>query len=222
MIITSIPHTNYTKKKKKKLLHPLCPSLTKRNKLPYTTFSRDEIQQKGAIKSTFFTDFALITENFAKNRYPQVFPFNFTSSFCLFSQQKTSRYFFLRQKKKHEEPKKKINKLNTYITQVLQTGKNINFAKILLKDIKPYLSTSADRIIKRKLQLLSSIIEQIQQNQLDSFMNTKIKLEKMLKNATIAYRETLDNCYLDTIKDLKNVLTQAKHTHTIIYNPTIS
>ena len=125
-------------------------------------------------------------------------------------------------KNQKKRQKKKINKLNTYITQVLQTAKNINFAEILLKDIKPYLPTSADRVMKRKLELLSNIIERIQQNQLDSFMNTKIKLEKMQKNATIAYRETLDNYYLDTIKDLNNVITQAKHTYTTIYNPTIS
>ena len=125
-------------------------------------------------------------------------------------------------KNQKKRQKKKINKLNTYITQVLQTAKNINFAEILLKDIKPYLPTSADRVMKRKLELLSNIIERIQQNQLDSFMNTKIKLEKMQKNATIAYRETLDNYYLDTIKDLNNVITQAKHTYRTIYNPTIS
>ena len=111
---------------------------------------------------------------------------------------------------------KKINKRKTYIRQVLETAEKINFAEILLKDLKPYLSTSNNY---QKLEQLSNIIEKIQQDQIDCYMNTKIKLENMLKNATIAYEETHDNCYLSTITELKNVIKAAKHTYATIYDP---
>ena len=117
---------------------------------------------------------------------------------------------------KKKRLKKKINKLKTYIRQVLQTAEKINFAEILLKDLKPYLSTSNNY---QKLEQLSNIIEKIQQDQIDCYMNTKIKLENMLKNATIAYEETHDNCYLSTITELKNVIKAAKHTYATIYDP---
>ena len=111
---------------------------------------------------------------------------------------------------------KKINKRKTYIRQVLETAEKINFAEILLKDLKPYLSTSNNY---QKLEQLSNIIEEIQQDQIGCYMNTKIKLENMLKNATIAYEETHDNCYLSTITELKNVIKAAKHTYATIYDP---
>ena len=118
---------------------------------------------------------------------------------------------------KKKKSKKKINQLNTYITEVLQTTEKINYAQLLLKDLKPYLSTSEDRIMKRKLEQLSNIIEEIQQDQIGWYVNTKTKLEQMHKNATIAYEETLNNSFLDTITELKNVITKAKHTYTTIY-----
>ena len=116
---------------------------------------------------------------------------------------------------KKKRLKKKINKLKTYIRQVLQTAEKFNFAEILLKDLKPYLSTSNNY---QKLERLSNIIEEIQQNQIGCYMNTKIKLENMLKNTTIAYEQTHDNYYLDTITELKNVITAAKHTYATIYD----
>ena len=116
------------------------------------------------------------------------------------------------QKKKRQ--KKKINKLKTYITEVLQTAEKINFAEILLKDLKPYLSTANKN---QKLEQLSNNIEEIQQNQICRYMDIKIKLEHTLKNARIDYEETQDNGYLDNITELKNVIKQAKHTYTTIY-----
>ena len=73
---------------------------------PNEILSRDEIRQKGAIKNTFLTNFALITKNFAKNRNRQIFTFNFTSSLRLFSQKKLFVISFSAENK-HEEPKKK-------------------------------------------------------------------------------------------------------------------
>ena len=97
---------------------------------------------------------------------------------------------------------------------MLQTAEKINFAEILVKDLKPYLSTANKN---QKLEQRSNNIEEIQQNQIGRYMNIKIKLEHTLKNARIDYEETQDNGYLDNITELKNVIKQAKHTYTTIY-----
>ena len=86
--------------------------------------------------------------------------------------------------------KKKINKLNTYVRQVLETTEKINYAQLLLKDLKPYLSTSVNRFTKFKLQELSDIIEEIQLDQIGFYMNTETELKKTRKNATFVYKET--------------------------------
>ena len=102
---------------------------------------------------------------------------------------------------------------------MLFTTEKINYAQLLLKELKPHLSTSENPIMmKRKLAQLSNIIEEIQQDQIGWYVNTKTKLEQMHKNATIAYEETLNNSFLDTITELKNVITKAKHTYTTIYS----
>ena len=91
---------------------------------------------------------------------------------------------------KKKKSKKKINQLNTYITEVLQTTEKINYAELLLKDLKPYLSTSVNRFTKFKLQELSDIIEEIQLDQIGFYMNTETELKKTRKNATFVYKET--------------------------------
>ena len=120
-------------------------------------------------------------------------------------------------KNQKKRQKKKLYQLKIYINQVLRTAEKINFAEHLLKDLKPYLSTSVNRFTKFKLQELSDIIEEVLLNQIDLYVNTEKKVENMIKNATFAYTKTLNNSYLDTIRDLKNVIPNARQTYTTIY-----
>ena len=120
-------------------------------------------------------------------------------------------------KNQKKKTKKKINQLNTYTKQVLETTEKIDYAQLLLKDLKPYISTSVNNFTKFKLQELSDIIEEVLLNQIDLYVNTEKKVENMIKNATFAYTKTLNNSYLDTIRDLKNVIPNARQTYTTIY-----
>ena len=118
---------------------------------------------------------------------------------------------------KKKRQKSKIYQLKIYINKVLRTAEKINFAEHLLKDLKPYLSTSVNNFTKFKLQELSDIIEEIQLDQIGFYMHTETELEKMERNATFAYKETLDNSYLDIIRKSKKVITDTKHTYATIY-----
>ena len=100
---------------------------------------------------------------------------------------------------------------------MLETTEKIDYAQLLLKDLKPYISTSVNNFTKFKLQELSDIIEEVLLNQIDLYVNTEKKVENMIKNATFAYTKTLNNSYLDTIRDLKNVIPNARQTYTTIY-----
>ena len=122
-------------------------------------------------------------------------------------------------KNQKKKTKKKINQLNTYTKQVLETTEKIDYAQLLLKDLKPYISTSVNNFTKFKFQKLSDIIEEIQQDQIGFYMHTETELERMEQNATFAYKETLDNSYLDIIRESKNVITNTKHTYATIYGP---
>ena len=115
-----------------------------------------------------------------------------------------------------KKPKKKRTK--NKINKLLETTEKINYAQLLLKDLEAYLSTSVNKFTKFTFQELSDIIEEVQLHQIGLYMNTKKGIRKDEKNATFAYRETLDNCYLNTIRDLKKVITKAKQTYTTIYD----
>ena len=49
----------------------------------------------------------------------------------------------------------------------------------------------------------------MQENQFSHFYENKMQLEKMEMNAENAYHATHDNSYLDIIKEIKNVITNA-------------
>ena len=105
----------------------------------------------------------------------------------------------------------KINNVKSLLDQIIDTIEKINSVEHLLKLLlKPiHLSTSEDPIIKR----LASKILEIQQDQFNYFIENKMELERMERNAEDAYRETHDNSYLEIIIHIKNVITHANLTY---------
>ena len=105
----------------------------------------------------------------------------------------------------------KINEVKSRLRQIIDTIEQINSIEHLLKHLlKPiHLSTSEDPIIKR----LASTIFDIQQDQFSYFIENKMKLEKMKKNAEDDYHETRDDSYLEIITEIKNGITHANLTY---------
>ena len=97
----------------------------------------------------------------------------------------------------------KINNVKSLLDQKSKINSVEHLLKHLLKPI--HLSTSEDPIIKR----LASKILDIQQDQFNYFIENKMELERMEKNAQDAYRETPDDSYLEIIIEIKNAITHA-------------
>ena len=109
---------------------------------------------------------------------------------------------------------KKINKLNSLLKQVIETAQKINSVELSLKRLlKPiHLSTSEDPIIKE----LASTIHDIQQDQFNYFIENKMQLERMERNAASAYRATRDEFYLQIVTEIIEVITNTN----LAYDPT--
>ena len=122
-------------------------------------------------------------------------------------------------KKKTMQNKKKklrkMKKINSLIRKEIKTIKQINGVELLLKRLlKPiHLSTSEDPLLTEVISTISGI----RQDQFNYYIENRMQLERMEMNAENAYHATLDNSYLDIIKEIKNVVTNAnlayKATH---------
>ena len=99
--------------------------------------------------------------------------------------------------------------------QVIDTIQKINSLELLLKHLlKPiHLSTSEDPLLTEVISTISGI----RQDQFNYYIENRWQLQRMEMNAENAYHATLDNSYLDIIKEIKNVVTNAnlayKATH---------
>ena len=112
---------------------------------------------------------------------------------------------------------KKINEVKSLLKQVTDTVQKINSIKLLLKTLlKPiHLSTSEDPIVK---ELASTIID-IKQDQFNYFVENKMQLERMEKNAASAYRATHNSSYLEIIIEIKNIIIAANRAYDITTLP---
>ena len=100
---------------------------------------------------------------------------------------------------------KKINKVKSLLKQVTDTTQKINFIELLLRRLlNPiHLLNSENPIIKE----LASTIHDIQQDQFNYFIENKMQLERMERNAASAYRATRDDSYLEIITEIIEVIT---------------
>ena len=118
----------------------------------------------------------------------------------------------------------KINNVKSLLRQIIDTIEKINSVEHLLKLLlKPmHLSTSEDPRIKR----LASTILDIQQDQFNYFIENKMQLERMERNAASAYRATRDESYLQIMTEIIEVITNtnlaydATQLPTLLPNPT--
>ena len=136
------------------------------------------------------------------------FPFSRSKNFTLFlSVPKKKKTMAGKKNMQNKKKLKKINKLNSLLKQVIETAQKINSVELSLKRLlKPiHLSTSEDPLIKE----IASTIAGIRQDQFNYFIQNKMELERMEMNAENAYHATDHNSYLDIIKEIKNVITNA-------------
>ena len=112
---------------------------------------------------------------------------------------------------------KKINEIKSLLKQVTDTVRKMNSVQLLLKSLlKPiHLSTSEDPVVKE----LASTILGIKQDQFNYFIENKMQLERMERNAASAYRTTRDKSYLEIIIEIKEVLTHANRAYDITELP---
>ena len=114
-----------------------------------------------------------------------------------------------------KKTEKKTDKLNTQIKQVIKTAEKIKSDKLLLRHINPHLLTSLDYIIKHLSfeigeTLHSQLVDTHKYNQYNIFITALTELETKQKNATLAYNATSNNFYLNTIIELKSLITNLK------------
>ena len=112
---------------------------------------------------------------------------------------------------------KKINNVKSLLKQVTDTIKKINSVELLLKRLlKPiHLSTSEDPVVKE----LASTILATKQDQFNYFVENKMQLERMEKNAASAYRATHNSSYLEIIIEIKNIIIAANRAYDITTLP---
>ena len=119
---------------------------------------------------------------------------------------------------------KKINKVKSLLKQVTDTIQKINSVQLLLKHLlnPVHLFNSEDPIIKE----LASTLVDIQQDQFNYFIENKMQLERMERNAASAYRATRDESYLQIMTEIIEVITNtnlaydATQLPTLLPNPT--
>ena len=114
-------------------------------------------------------------------------------------------------KKKTMQNKKKklrkMKKINSLIRKEIKTIKQINGVELLLKRLlQPiHLPISENPLLTEVISTISGI----RQDQFNYYIENRWQLQRMEMNAENAYHATLDNSYLDIIKEIKNVVTDA-------------
>ena len=102
---------------------------------------------------------------------------------------------------------KKIKNIEFLTKRVINTIQKINSLRLLLRRlVNPIRLSTSENPIKTEL---GSTIYHMQEHQFSHFYENKMQLETMEMNAENAYHATHHNSYLDIIKEIKNVITNA-------------